>query len=94
MIKTISHKGLKNYWTRGDESKIRADMLPKIRFILDLLDDANFVPKDFETFRNLRIHPLKGGLKSYWSLDVSGNFRIIFRFENGNAYDLSLEDTH
>ena len=94
MIKTISHKGLKIYWTKGDESKIRPDMLPKIRFILDLLNDANFVPKDFEPFRNLRIHPLKGDLKNFWSLDVTGNFRIIFRFENGNAYDLSLEDTH
>ncbi|RZJ80978.1 MAG: plasmid maintenance system killer protein [Flavobacterium sp.] len=94
MIKTIAHKGLKNYWTKGDESKIRPDMLPRIRFILDLLNDVNFVPKDFEPFRNLRIHPLKGDLKNFWSLDVTGNFRVIFRFENGNAYDLSLEDTH
>jgi len=94
MIKTIAHKALKNYWVKGDESKIRPDMLPKIRFILDLINEAYFVPQDFEAFRNLRIHPLKGNLKNYWSLDVTGNYRIIFRFENGHAFDLSLEDTH
>lgn len=94
MIKTISHKGLKAYWSKGDVSKLRPDMLPRIRFVLDLINDASIVPQDFEAFRNLRIHPLKGELKNYWSLDVSGNYRIIFRFENSNAYDLSLEDTH
>jgi toxin HigB-1 len=94
MIKSISHKGLKAYWTKNDQSKLRQDMLPKIRLILDLLNDANEVPQDFEPFRNLRIHPLKGKLKSFWSLDVTGNYRIIFRFENHNVYDIDLEDTH
>lgn len=94
MIKTIAHKGLKAYWTKGDPSKLRPDMLPKIRFVLDLINDATFVPQDFEAFRNLRIHPLKGDLKGFWSLDVIGNYRVIFRADNVNAYVLSLEDTH
>ncbi len=41
-----------------------------------------------------RIHPLKGNLKGFWSLDVSGNWRIIFKFNNGNAEDLDFVDTH
>lgn len=52
MIRSISHKGLKAYWQKNDESKLRPDMLPRIRFILDLLNDVNEVPQDFEPFRN------------------------------------------
>ena len=65
MIKSITHKGLKVYWVKGDESKLRPDMLTKIRFILDLLNDVTEVPQDFEPFRNLRIHPLKGELNHF-----------------------------
>lgn len=94
MIRSISHKGLKNYWAKGDESKLPSTMIPKIRRILDLINDVEEVPQDFEPFRNLRIHPLKGELKDFWSLDVTGNWRIIFKFENGHAYELDLLDTH
>ncbi|MEX2594457.1 MAG: type II toxin-antitoxin system RelE/ParE family toxin [Anditalea sp.] len=94
MIKSITHKGLKNYWTKGDESKLPSSMVKKIRIILDLLNDVSIVPQDFEPFKNLRIHPLKGTLKGFWSLGVTGNWRIIFKFENGNAYEIDLLDTH
>ena len=94
MIKSISHKGLKNYWLKGDESKIPSTMISKITRILDLINDVEEVPQDFEPFRNLRIHPLKGDLKDFWSLDVTGNWRIIFKFENGHAYEIDLLDTH
>lgn len=94
MLVSIKHKGLKNYWTKGDSSKLPSEMVDKIRLILDLLDSVTEVPQDFEAFKNLRIHPLKGNLKGYWSLDVTGNYRIIFTFENKNTYDVDLLDTH
>lgn len=50
--------------------------------------------KPTEPFKGLRLHPLKGKLKGFWSVDVTGNYRIIFRFESKNAYDLDLLDTH
>lgn len=94
MIETIKHKGLKNYWENDDESKVPSEMIKKVRLIMDLLDSAEEIPQDFEPFRNLRIHPLKGKMKGRWSLDVTGNYRITFRFENKNVYDVDLEDTH
>jgi len=94
MIVSIKHKGLKLYWTKGDGSKLPQQYLRTIRLILDTINDAEIVPQDFEPFKNWRIHPLKGDLKGYWSLDVSGNWRIIFRFENGNAELLDFLDTH
>jgi len=94
MIESIKHKGLKNYWEEGDESKVPPDMRKKIRLILDLLNSAEEIPQDFEPFKNLRLHPLKGKMKGRWSLDVTGNFRITFKFENKNVFDVDLEDTH
>ncbi|MBI5316152.1 MAG: type II toxin-antitoxin system RelE/ParE family toxin [Nitrospirae bacterium] len=41
-----------------------------------------------------RLHPLKGNLAGCWSVTVSGNWRIIFRFEMGMAYDVDLIDYH
>ncbi|KMQ70904.1 type II toxin-antitoxin system RelE/ParE family toxin [Chryseobacterium koreense] len=94
MIEKFKHKGLKLYWTKGDSSKIPSEMLVKVRLILDLLDNVEAVPQDFEPFKNLRIHPLKGDLKGFWSLDVTGNYRIVFKFEDKNAYEIDLIDTH
>ncbi len=41
-----------------------------------------------------RLHPLKGELSGLWSVTVSGNWRIVFRFEDGHATDLDLIDYH
>jgi proteic killer suppression protein len=94
MIKSIKHKGLKLYWTKDDASKLPAASVDKITRMLDAIDNANTVPQDFEPFKSWRIHPLKGELEGYWSLDVTGNWRLVFRFVNGNAEDLNLVDTH
>ncbi len=40
------------------------------------------------------LHPLKGDLQGFWSVTVTGNYRIIFRFENGNAYLVDYIDYH
>jgi proteic killer suppression protein len=42
----------------------------------------------------LRLHPLKGELKGFYAVDVSGNWRIVFRFEDGDAVDVDLVDYH
>ena len=41
-----------------------------------------------------RLHPLKGDLAGYWSVSVSGNWRIIFRFDGVHACDVDLIDYH
>ena len=44
--------------------------------------------------RTVRLHLLKGGLKGCWGISISGNWRVIFRFEDGDAYDVDLIDYH
>ena len=41
-----------------------------------------------------RLHALKGDDKGFHSVWVTGNWRIVFRFENGSAYDVNFEDYH
>ena len=94
MIKSFKHKGLERYWTTGETKLLPQTQIKKIRRVLDAIDSLNDVPKDFEPFRSCSPHLLQGEYKGYWSLDVTVNYRIIFRFENGSAYDLIYLDTH
>jgi len=41
-----------------------------------------------------RLHPLKGRHKGRWSIQVNGNWRMTFEFQDGNAYILDYEDYH
>jgi proteic killer suppression protein len=94
MIKSINHKGLKLLWTKGDASKLPPEQVHRIRKVLNMINYLEDVPKDLQPFQNLRPHLLKGELKDFWSLDISGNYRIVFKFIDGNAYDLDYLDTH
>ena len=92
MIQTFQHRGLKRLYERADPSRVRADLVDRISLALADLDAAD-KPSDL-ALPGYRLHPLRGDLKGFWSLSVSGNWRIIFRFEEGDAYDVNLIDYH
>ena len=94
MIKTISSKSLRLFWEKGDGSKLPSAQLRKINLVLQIIDDLEVVPEDLVNLVSFRPHRLKGNLLGFWSLDITGNYRIIFRFDNGNAFDLDYLDTH
>ncbi len=94
MIVSIKHKGLKLFYEKSDSSKLPKYQIKKISLLLDMIDQLNEVPKDLIFYKSLRPHLIKGELSDYWSLDVSGNYRIIFRFIDSDAYDLDYLDTH
>jgi proteic killer suppression protein len=92
MIRTFRHRGLKRLYERGDPSKVRADQAKRIALALADLDDAQ-KPQDLD-LPGYRLHRLKGDLKGFWSIWISANWRIIFRFEGGDAWDVDLIDYH
>ncbi len=57
-----------------------------------MLDDA--VTSQDLNLPGYRLHPLKGGLKGFWSVTIRANWRIIFRFEETDAFDVELIDYH
>lgn len=92
MIVSIQHKGLKLLWTEGNGAKLPQDQVGKIRHILTLLHAATKVT-DMK-FPGSALHALKGDLANYWAVTVKANWRIIFKFENGNAYLVDHIDYH
>jgi proteic killer suppression protein len=75
------HRGLKRLFEYADRSKLPADRVRRLRLILAALDAADKVEDmDIHTFRP---HALKGDLKGYWAVMVRANWRVIFRFAEG-----------
>jgi len=73
-----------------DRRRLAPPLVDKIKRILARLAEASEV--QHMAIPGFRLHPRKGDLKGFWSVWVSGNWRIIFRFENSNAYDLDIID--
>ena len=92
MIKSFAHKGLEAFFLTRSTKGIQAKHATKINLILDLLDKA-VTPEDAD-FPGSRLHRLKGDLQDHWSVRVSGNWRITFRFENGDVYIVNYQDYH
>ena len=92
MIRSFRHRGLKRLYERGDRSRIRPDLIDRLERILARLEIAQQI-QDM-SLHSYRLHPLKGEFKGFWSVTVSGNWRVIFRFDNGNAFDVDLVDYH
>lgn len=91
-IRSFSNKRLKRFFDTGNKSGIQPALASKIETILDRLDAA-VKPNDMN-FPGSNFHPLKGDLKEFYSVHVNGNWTIVFRFENGEAFDVDFIDYH
>lgn len=92
MIRSFRHKGLERLFCDGTKRGIQPAHAGKLKDILDRLDAASRVG-DMD-YPGAGLHPLKGGLTNHWSVRVSGNWRVIFRFEDGDAYVVDYLDYH
>ena len=92
MIRSFRHRGLRRLFERDDPSRIAADQLDRITLALADLDAAG-KPSDLD-LPGYRLHPLRGNRRRLWSISITGNWRIAFRFEAGDVYDVDLVDYH
>jgi len=92
VIKSFRHKGLENFFYDGSKKGIQPKHAQKLSDILDRLDAATIV--EDMSFPGADLHPLKGDLKGNWAVRVSGNWRIIFMFHDGNAFVVDYADYH
>ena len=92
VIASFRHRGLTRLYEHDDHRGLSAAHVSKIKRILARLDEASKV--NDMALPGFDLHPLKGKLKGFWAVSVSGNWRVVFRFENGNAYDVDLTDYH
>ena len=92
MIISFIHKGLEKFYSVGKTSGIQKKHEKKLRLILSNLDQA-ISPDDMD-LPGLYLHQLKGNRKGVWSVRVSGNWRVTFRFKGQNAEIVNYEDYH
>ena len=92
MIEGFRHKGLRQLFEDDNARGVNPDHVTKLKVILTVMNTAHDIADlDIATFR---LHPLTGNLKGFWSITVRANWRVIFRFDDGRAWDVDLVDYH
>jgi proteic killer suppression protein len=92
MIQKFKHKGLKQFFELSAVEGVNSQHVIRLRKILALLETAETL-EDMD-LPGLRLHPLKGNRKGTWAVKVSGNWRITFKIQNGDVFDVNYEDYH
>lgn len=92
MILSFRHKGLERFFRTGSTAGIQAKHAKRLRLILAQLEQAAIVAD--MVVPGLRLHRLKGDRSDTFAVTVQANWRITFRFENGNAEVVNYEDYH
>ncbi len=92
MIRSFKNRALKKLYEKDDPRKLNADHLERIKDILFRLDSAS-IPSDMD-WPGLNLHTLKGEYKGFWAVWVSGNYRLWYWFEDGDAFDVDYGDYH
>jgi toxin HigB-1 len=92
VIQSIRHKGLKRLYEDDDPRGLFGEHVDKLRDVLARLDAAVTV-EDMD-LPGFRLHALKGDLEGFWAVTVRANWRVVFRFANGDAMDIDYVDYH
>lgn len=92
MIKSFAHKGLEIFFRTGNTKGIQSKHARRLGMVLDLPDNAADALD--MNFPGARLHRLKGDMNGLWSVTISGNWRIMYRFEDGNVYIVDYQDYH
>jgi len=93
VIGSVKHKALRRYIETGDRQGLPPDCVARLKRLVSALGAAESLD-ELGTVPGWRLHPLRGELKGFWSLSVTGNWRLIFSWSNGRAEDLDLVDYH
>jgi toxin HigB-1 len=92
MIVNFRHKGLARFFEGGETRGINAQHAARLRLLLTALNISTS-PAGMG-LPGFGLHPLKGDLKGFWAVSVSGNWRLIFQFKGENVADVDLVDYH
>ncbi len=92
MIKSFNHKGLERLFLDGDKKGIHQNHVRKLEAILDLLDAADTI--SVMNFPGSSLHLLHPKADKRWAVKVSGNWRVTFIFDNGEALEVDYLDYH
>jgi proteic killer suppression protein len=92
VIKDFRHKGLKKFYLTGSRAGIQPSHASRLARQLARLNSAAS-PMDMN-LPGWNLHPLKGDLAEKWAVNANGNWRLIFKFKNGDAFGIDYDDYH
>ena len=92
MIRKFKHKGLKELFESGKAKGVNPQHVTRLRQIIALLETAETL-EDMD-LPGLKLHELQGQRKGTWAVNVSGNWRVTFKMQEGDAFDVNYEDYH
>jgi len=92
MIKSFIHKGLEEFFYTGNKKGIKPEHADRLERILDRLNAANEILD--MNYPGSNLHKLTGDRKGQYAVKVSGNWRVVFEFSNGDAYIVDYNDYH
>ena len=92
MVRSFRNRALRRLFEDNDRSRLPAEHVDWLRTILTALDTAERIEDlDLATFR---LHRLQGRLKDFWAVTVRANWRVVLRFDDGDAFDIDYLDYH
>ena len=89
----IKHKRLRELAEQDRVQYLPSELVPKLRRVLTVLNTARN-SHQIDQLPGYHLHPLKGDLIGFWSISVSSNMRVVFRFEDDEVVDVDLTDYH
>lgn len=92
MIKSFNHKGLEKFYLKGVASKIQSIHVKRLRLILARLESI-LKPEDMN-LPGFDFHLLRGEMKDYFSVSVNKNWRVIFKFDGVDVFNVDYIDYH
>ncbi|MGH9820127.1 MAG: type II toxin-antitoxin system RelE/ParE family toxin [Pyrinomonadaceae bacterium] len=92
MIKSFRHRGIEKFFKTGSKAGIQPKHAEKLRLQLLALNNASR-PRDMDA-PGWRLHSLHGEMTDHWSIEVNGNWRLTFSFEETNAILVDYQDYH
>jgi len=92
VIKSFKHKRLEKFFYDGTIKRIQAKHADRLADILDLLDSADEI--QVMNFPGSKLHKLEPRKENIWAVSISGNWRVTFKFIDGDAYVVDYVDYH
>ena len=93
MIKTFADKRTQELYRTGRAKRFHVDVASRAARKLEYVDLATSLD-DLKVPAGNRLHRLEGSRKGQYSIRVNDQWRICFRFVDGDAYDVEVCDYH
>lgn len=93
MIKTFAQPWLEEFWNTGRHKRVPTELSARVLRKMDMLNRAKEL-QDLRSPPSNHLHPLHGERNTQWAISVNGPWRLCFRFENGDIFELELTQYH